>query len=276
MDGRAEAPATAAHGSRDASASPKMPWVGIAANAGSGTGDGRRRVERLVAELERLGLRARVAWTLAERAALRLAAMIAAGRISSLDLGATCGRRFALMAGIGFDADVVTRHHVARMGRAGLPRPTNRGAYVESVLRSTFEYRFPPLTVSIEDPGAEETLVGSNAFLFNLPRYALGLPFAPLAQGDDGWLDLVVFRDPGAFSALRYLWMVLRGIHLTRPGVHHRKVRRVCVSSTETVPVQLDGDPGGHIKAEPLGSWTIEVLPGALDVLVPPAWAASA
>src|SRR5262249_7517387 len=149
----------------------------------------------------------------------RLAAAVASNRVVRTDLGLTQGRRFALMAGFGFDADVVTRHHIARVGRSGVPRPTNRAAYVDPVLRSRFEYRFPSMTVQVADPGAQETLTGSTVFVFNLPRYALGLPFAPTARGDDGWLDLIVFQKPGAFHALHYLWLVLRRLHLRRPGV---------------------------------------------------------
>lgn len=316
-------------GSRGSSSDGGRPWVGIAANAGSGRGRGRRQVERLGLELERLGLEPRVAWTLDERSALvdqsardsrcrclvaaggdgtvaalvnerpkvpitalpagtenlfarhfrlsrdpaRLAATIADGRVVPIDLGRTGSRRFVLMAGLGFDADVVARHHLSRVGRAGVARPTHRGAYVESVLRSSLEYRFPPLTLKITDPGAEETLVGTTAFVFNLPRYALGLPFAPTALGDDGFLDLVVFRNAGPFHALRYLWLVVRGVHLDQPGVEHRRVRQVLVSASETVPVQLDGDPGGTISPEvelQQGAWTIEVLPRAITVLVPP------
>jgi diacylglycerol kinase family enzyme len=300
-------------------------WVGITANAGSGLGAGKRRVDRLVSELARRGLPARVAWTLAERADLvaesardpncrclvaaggdgtvaalinerptvpvtvlpagtenlfaghfglgrdpaRLAATIAHGRRTRIDLGLTGSRRFTLMAGIGFDADVVSRHHVTRIGRAGVARPTHRGAYVESVLRSSLQYRFPNLSVTVSDPGAEETLVGTSVFIFNLPRYALGLPFAPSARGDDGWLDLVVFREAGPFQALHYLWMVVRGVHLKRPGVYHRRVRRAVVSASEAVPVQLDGDPGGYVEAGGSGGWSVEVLPQAIDVLVP-------
>jgi diacylglycerol kinase family enzyme len=196
-----------------------------------------------------------------------LAKTIARGRVARIDLGLTADRRFALMAGLGFDADVVTRHHSNRVGRAGVPRPTHRAAYVESVLRSSFEYRFPPLSVAVNDPGAEETLVGSTVFLFNLPSYALGIPFAPSAESDDGWLDLVVFRDPGPFRALHYLWLVIRGIHLDRPGVFHRHVRRATITSAATVPVQLDGDPGGQVSAGE--DWRVEILPHAIDVLVP-------
>jgi diacylglycerol kinase family enzyme len=104
-------------------------------------------------------------------------------------------------------------------------------------------------------------------FLFNLPRYALGLPFAPTAQGDDGWLDLIVFREAGPLQALHYLWLIVRGLHLDRPGIAHRKVRRVDVSAAEPVPIQLDGDPGGFVASE--AGWSAEVLPAAIDVLIP-------
>ena len=307
----------------------RSPWVGIAANAHSGRGAGRARVERLVRELSGRGLDSRIAWTPEDRAALvaearadrgcrclvaaggdgtvaalvnerpdvpmtvlpagtenlfarhfgvraapeRVAETIAAGRVVPIDLGLAGDRRFALMAGIGFDADVVTRHHVARVGHAGRMRPSHRAAYVEPVLRASFGYRFPPLTVRIEGPEGAETLVGATAFIFNLPRYALGLPFAPHALQDDGWLDLVVFRNPGPFHALRYLWMVFRGIHLDRPGIDHRRVRRVSLTCAEPAPVQLDGDPGGTVApGEDQTHWTVEVLPRVLGVLVPPSY----
>ena len=203
------------------------------------------------------------------RQASKAAARIVEGRAEPLDVGLIDGRRFALMAGFGFDADVVSRHHAGRLGRSGQPRPTTRAAYVEPVLRSSFGYRFPPLTLTAEGvDGAEETLVGTTAFVFNLPRYALGLPFAPSARGDDGWLDLVIFRDPGPFRALHYLWLVVRGLHLDRPGIIHRRVRRIAIEASGVVPVQLDGDPGGLVEpGEP--PRIIEILPSAVDVLVP-------
>jgi len=301
-------------------------WVGIAANAASGRGKGKATVDRLAAELVRLGCEPRVAWTPLDRRRLvdasgeadsgcrclvavggdgtvaslinecpgvpiavvpagtenlfarhfgfdrnpkRAAARIAEGQGELMDLGVADGRRFALMAGFGFDADVVGRHHAARLGRAGVLRPTHRAAYVEPVLRSSFGYRFPPLTLEAEGvDGHVETLIGTTAFVFNLPRYALGLPFAPKAQADDGWLDLVVFRDPGPLQALHYLWLVLRGLHLDRPGIVHRRIRRVSIQAEAVVPVQLDGDPGGVVIPGSDAPWIIEVLPRAIEVVV--------
>jgi diacylglycerol kinase (ATP) len=224
-----------------------------------------------------------------------LARTIAAGHRVRADLGCVDGRRFLLMMGFGFDGDVVTRHHSSRVTSTGAIKRTHRAAYVEPILRASLFYRFPVVHVRVLDEGAEETLKGTTVFVFNLPRYALGLPFAPEAKQDDGFLDLIVFREPGPFQALYYLWRVLRGTHLEHPGVFHRRVRKVFLTSDETVPVQVDGDPGGHLLPSPqdntaggtssnpsdrhhstsAGShhhsqgWTIEVLPNAIDVIVP-------
>jgi diacylglycerol kinase family enzyme len=218
-----------------------------------------------------------------------LARTIAAGRSVPVDIGQAGGRRFLLMAGFGFDADVVTRHHRGRISGSGRVRPTSRVAYVEHVLRASFSYRFPTISVRIADPGAQEVLRGTTVFFFNLPRYALGLPFVPIARDDDGWLDLVVFRRPGPFHAFYYLCKVCLGIHLHDPSVFHRRVRKAVVTARTSIPVQLDGDPGGYVLPEgpemagaaPTGNgvvyggaahaaeWSIEILPSALEMMVP-------
>jgi diacylglycerol kinase family enzyme len=227
-----------------------------------------------------------------------LARSIAAGRTVPVDVAEAAGRRFLLMAGFGFDADVVTRHHRSRISHSGHIQPTSRLAYVLPVLRASFTYRFPTISVRILDPGAEEMLRGTTVFIFNLPRYALGLPFVPVARDDDGWLDLVVFRHPGPFRAFYYLCKVFCGVHLQDPSVYHRRVRKVVVTARETIPVQLDGDPGGYVlPATPapaaqgeggldhpatgeaaiassptarLSEWAVGILPSGMSMLVPP------
>jgi diacylglycerol kinase (ATP) len=226
-----------------------------------------------------------------------LAHLVAAGKFRPVDLGVAQGRRFLLMVGFGFDGDVVTRHHNGRISASGAVKPTNRMAYVEPILRSSLSYRFPRITVQILDDHAPETLHGTTVFVFNLPRYALGLPFVPRAEDDDGWLDLIIFRKPGPFQALYYLSMVMFGRHLADPSVYHRRVRKISVSSEASIPVQIDGDPGGYVlpssqnlsRAEDVAladgthqfragtpsryhsissnAWQLEVLPSTLDVI---------
>jgi diacylglycerol kinase family enzyme len=223
-----------------------------------------------------------------------LARTIAVGQTVRVDLGLTQGRRFFLMAGFGFDADVVTRHHRSRLSRGGSIRPTHRLAYVEPILRSSLSYRFPTISVEIADAGAQEVVTGTTVLVFNTPRYALGLPFAPAARDDDGWLDLVVFRAPGPFRAAYYLWTVLLGTHLEQAGVIHRRVKKVVVTADQPTPVQIDGDPAGYVlpggtrpesattalaaaqassddlarpgsDAHSFEAWTLEILPAALE-----------
>lgn len=202
-----------------------------------------------------------------------LARTIADARPVRVDVGLVAGRRFLLMVGFGFDGDIVSRHHQGRVSRSGSIRPTHRIAYVWPILVSSFTYRFPAITVRIVDPGAEETLTGTTIFVFNAPCYALGLPFAPAARDDDGCLDLIVFRKPGPLQALYYLWKVFWGTHLADKGVFHRRAKRVEVTSQHRIPVQIDGDPGGHLPAQsaadPRAGWVVEVIPAALDVIAP-------
>lgn len=138
---------------------------------------------------------------------------------------------------------------------------------------SSFSYRFPLITVRIADPDAEEVLTGTTVFVFNAPRYALGLRFVPCARDDDGWLDVLVFRKPGPFQALYYLWKVFLGTHLGDSSVCHRRARHVVVSSQDFIPVQIDGDPGGILtpatKADVEAGWTITVIPAAVEIVAP-------
>jgi diacylglycerol kinase (ATP) len=224
------------------------------------------------------------------RNARALTRTITEGQPRRVDVGSAEGRRFLLMVGFGFDGDVVSRHHRAR-SHSGRIRPTSRLAYILPVLRSSFSYKFPTIHVRIENQGVQEVLSGTTVFLFNAPRYALGLPFVPTARDDDGWLDLLIFRDPGAFTALCYLWNVFRGTHLDLPTVFHRRVKTAFVTADDTVPIQIDGDPGGFLRKgadaaalaaggtqsdggaaadgrRPEG-WTVVSVPQALEVYAP-------
>ncbi len=212
-----------------------------------------------------------------------LARLISQGQPRRVDVGLAGGRQFLLMVGFGFDGDVVSRHHLAR-SRLGRIRPTSRLAYVLPVLQSSFSYKFPTIHVRIENQGVPEVLSGTTVFVFNAPRYAMGLPFVPAARDDDGWLDVLVFRDPGAFKALYYLWHVFRGTHLDLPSVFHRRVKAAFVTADESVPIQIDGDPGGVLQrggceGSPIdrsaaadgaaAGWTVEIVPQALEVYAP-------
>jgi diacylglycerol kinase (ATP) len=166
------------------------------------------------------------------------------------------GRLFCLMAGVGFDADVVNRLHRKRSGHISLY------SYVRPIVQALRRYRFPVMDVMILDTG--ERLRGAMVFVLNLPRYAMGLPLAPEARGDDGLLNLLVFERPGIFHLFRYLTGILQGRRDKLRDCHHRWVRAVRLEAALTVRVQTDGDPAANLPV------TIEVVPRAMTLLVPP------
>src|SRR5262249_19373962 len=118
-------------------------------------------------------------------------------------------------------------------------------------------------TVEVEIEETGELLLGATVFVFNLPRYALGLPIVTDGSAEDGLLDLCVFEKPGIFQLMYYLASVIGHKHVDLPDFHHRRVRRVRLSASREAPIQIDGDPGGSLPG------IIEVVPGALRLVVP-------
>jgi len=190
-----------------------------------------------------------------------VAEIIAQGLTRRLDVGLLNGRRFTLMVSAGFDADIIHRTHARRTGNI------RKWNYVQPILETLRSYRYPEIrvTVDAQSAAAERSLSGRLVVVANLPEYALGLPIAAGAAGDDGLLDLRLFQRPSAFQMFRYLYKVARRQHEELPDVRVSRVRSVRIDSDVPVPIQCDGDPGGWTPAE------ISVVPGALTLLVPQA-----
>lgn len=186
-----------------------------------------------------------------------LAAVLRAGHCTTFDLGLMNGRRFLLVGGIGFDAEVVRRLTVARRGHISYL------SYVLPVLRTYATYRHPRLVVHADD----DLLFDGRGFAIvgNVPRYALGLSILRDADPGDGLLDVCVFGCTGRLALAGHAMRVLRRRHLGRPDVAYRQARRIRVWSDVETGIELDGDWAGHVPAE----FTVE--PGAVRFLRPPA-----
>lgn len=189
-----------------------------------------------------------------KRSARQTADVVAAGRLRRTDLARVNGRLFCLMAGIGFDAEVVHRVHERRRGHI------NKLSYALPILQAIGSYSYPIIEAEIEETG--ERLRGAMAFVFNIPQYALGLPIARGADAADGRLDLYVFERPGLTHLGRYLFAILLGRQHRLPDIQHRAVRRVRLSSDRRTPLQIDGDPGGWLPA------LLEIVPQSLTLVV--------
>lgn len=184
-----------------------------------------------------------------------LARLIASGSRRRLDLGIVGNRRFALMVSAGIDAEIVGRVHAARGGNI------SHSTYIQPILDSLRTYDYPELQVTIDDDPMPRS--ARLVEVVNLPAYALGLPVAAGARGDDGKLDLRLFERGEAFQMIRYLCNVAMGTHEQLPDVVSRLATRVRIESERPVPIQADGDPAGFTPVE------ISLAPGALEVFAP-------
>jgi len=197
------------------------------------------------------------------------------GATVRLDAGTANGRLFLLIAGCGFDAEVVRRVHSARTGHV------NYMSYAKPILDVIRSYDYPELRLYGEMSDGQDELdddqllgsaplwSGSWIFVTNLPRYAIGLSLVPQADGADGLLDVCTFRDGTFWKGLRYLVGVALQQHLSWSSVKTFQLRKLRIEADVDVPYQIDGDPGGNLPV------TIEALPERLTLIVDQDWAQS-
>jgi diacylglycerol kinase family enzyme len=186
--------------------------------------------------------------------------MLLARRAVSLDAASANGRVFLLMAGCGFDAEVVGRLHRKRNGRA-----ISYWSYARPIIETICSYEYPELRVYCQGPagGEPSEFAARWAFAVNLPCYAGGLRLAPRAVGTDGLLDVSMFRGGSIWHTLRYVSFVMFGRQHVLSDYRLSRATRVRIESDKPVSYQLDGDPGGVLPLE------IEALPRRLTLVAP-------
>lgn len=182
---------------------------------------------------------------------------IAIGQTRRIDIGCASNRHFTLMAGFGFDAEIVATV------LQPLKDVIGASAYVIKGLEMLAKYQATDVTLEMP----EETYTG-RAYLVvvaNSPTYAYKLRLAPYASTEDGLLDVIVFEEPRSrrLGFIRQILDVLIRRHVYHRTVRYFKTPRVIVRSTPDVMVQLDGDPNGMTPTE------VSILPSALPIIVP-------
>jgi len=147
--------------------------------------------------------------------------------------------RFLLMAGIGFDAEVVAHLDLALKRRIG------KAAYVLGSLAQLLRHdvaRFPAL---IDDaPAAPASLVVARAHYYG-GRFVL----APAARLDEPQLHAVLFPDPSRWAALRYMAAVVSGTLARQCDVERRPAEEIELAGPAGAPVQVDGDIRAYLPA---------------------------
>ncbi len=195
----------------------------------------------------------------------KLCETILAGRILRCDAARAGERLFLAMFGCGFDAEVVRRMHHWRSRRGA--GHISYLSYLKPIWESLRIYDYPAIHIGRGDralESEEHAIDAAWVFIFNLPRYAWGLPLAPEAAPNDGLLDLCAFRRGSWWAGMQYLAAAQLGYHRRLSDCRIERGRRFRITSDRPVPYQLDGDPGGVLPVD------VEVLPDRLTLLVPP------
>jgi undecaprenyl-diphosphatase len=188
------------------------------------------------------------------RPADAVAAATARGR-RRLDVGVAGDRCFTVMAGMGFDAQMLRDTPETLKARIGWR------AYVIAAARHLCG---TPMRVTISlDHAPPFTRQARTVLVANVGRLQGGLQLLPGATPDDGLLDVAVLMPPRRRSWLPLAWSLIRR-RPTAPGLETFQTRHVEISSDREQPRELDGD-----LIEPSHTLTAAVRPAALWVCVP-------
>jgi len=200
-----------------------------------------------------------------------LVRLLTDGREVRWDLGIdrVTGRKFLLFGTAGYDAHVVHLFHEARRKPVRMWQYAlwNMWLYVLWGLKSIIGYRIPRITVDLD--GRHVTSEAAWVQVSNVPTYGGPLVFTPRARPDDGTFEVMVQHARRRRDILRMFWAAILNyffrMEYRMPDVTFHRARRVKLLPTDehAVPVQVDGDPGGHLPAE------FEIVPGGIRVLAP-------
>jgi len=181
--------------------------------------------------------------------------LLASGRTRRLDLGRVNGVYFVNVAGVGFDAEVVSDVNNRRRLVGG------SAAYILSVLRMLLRYR--PVAADITVDGVTHPAKIYIAAVANGQYYGGGMRIAPQAVPDDGSFEICVVRELSKFGFLQAFPSVFKGEHSRHPAVSFFRGSEVQISSRTPLCVQADGEVVGRTPV------TFTLLPQALTILVP-------
>ena len=105
--------------------------------------------------------------------------------------------------------------------------------------------------------------VCNNVIVGNCRYFASGMKILPMAEPDDGLLDVLVWGDVGKVDLAMNLHKLYRGTHVDHPKADFSRATRVVVEPETPLPIEADGEQPGVTPA------TFEIVPAAVRLRVP-------
>ncbi len=110
-------------------------------------------------------------------------------------------------------------------------------------LSSLISYTNRRMRVTID--GQERELVSNNVIVANCRSWAGGMKILPMAEPDDGELDVLVWGDISKADLVKTLPKLYRGTHINHPKASISRAREVTVTPEQPLPIELDGELPG-------------------------------
>jgi diacylglycerol kinase (ATP) len=143
-------------------------------------------------------------------------------------------------------------------------------AYFTASARALLESAIGALACTIHegDRVREQEISTRSMAICNGRFFGSGMEIAPMARLDDGLFEVVDLGSAGLLRFAAVSSQVYSGRHVEHPDVQHFQCNRITMEllnkdARERFLLDIDGEPLGRM---PL---TIEVIPSALEVLVP-------
>lgn len=160
-----------------------------------------------------------------------------------VDVGEVIGHRhFLNIAGVGFDAEVMTRFNSPSKVWRALPV---KARYYLSILRTFAGYKGVKATVTTDG----ETSEVKNLLLLAVgcaQFYGAGMHVLPTASLDDGLFDVVWGEDVRLSELNKLMALIYKGDHIGHPNVRHRQCHTLSIETWPPTRFHLDGDVTGE------------------------------
>lgn len=182
---------------------------------------------------------------------------IRAGVSRAVDLVRAGPRLYAGIGGAGIDSEVTKRANESRLPLRG------HAVYTWAVFRTLSSFRPYRFSMEADDWSYEGDVMFAG--VANTRSYGGGMILSPRSRPDDGVMEVCIIEKRSRLNLLASFPRLFRGTHINLPGVRLRTSRTLRISSDRPVDFYADGEPMSSLPV------SLEVVPGALEILAPPA-----
>lgn len=152
----------------------------------------------------------------------------------SVDIGKCNDEYFINTVGLGFDGEVLKDMKKVRKigGHLG---------YLFIVIKNIFSYVEKKYTIEI-DKNESIVIESLLCIISNSSRTGGGFMVSPLADIEDGLLNIVYSEKLSILQRIKLLLKVEKGNHLDDKNIKHHTLQKIKITCDEDVYYQLDGD----------------------------------